>query len=342
MSGIASRASLRCRSAVITWVVGALVAGCGGSGLATSQASVPGPSAGIASGTPSDGTAAAATAQLTPGPSVDLVAARSAFDYHVAKPTFVEVAKTTKGRVTVSDVTYASVGGRTVSGLLVAPVGGSHHPVVLFLHWYATNEPDGNRTEFLEEATELAARGVVSLLPEQQFPWHKPPAGTTEDHQAVIDQVVDDRVGIDALLALPGVDPKRVGVVGHDFGAMYAALVAGLDGRVSAAVIMAGVPHFADWYLRYWHPVSTSEQATYKATMLEIDPVTFLPAAAGPVLFQFADSDQFVKQAAIDAWMAAAPRDASVKTYNSNHRLRTDAARADRDAFLAKALAFAD
>jgi dienelactone hydrolase len=341
MSGIASLAGRRSRSAVIAWVLAALVAGCGGSGSTTSQASSPGPSAVTASSTPDNATAAASAAPPTPGASVDLAAARSAFDYDVAKPSFVEVATTTKDGVTVSDVTYASVGGRTVSALLVAPAGGSHHPVILFLHWYATSEPDGNRTEFLAEATRLAARGVVSLLPEQQFPWHQPPAGTAEDHQAVIDQVVDDRVGLDALVALPGVDPKRVGVVGHDFGAMYAALVAGLDDRVGATVIMAGVPHFADWYLRYWHPVAASEQATYKATMLEVDPVTFLPEAAGPVLFQFAESDQYVKQAAIDAWIAAAPGDASVKTYNWNHSLRTDAAGADRDAFLAKALALA-
>ncbi len=70
-------------------------------------------------------------------------------------------------------------------------------------------------------------------------------------------------------------------------------------------------------------------------TMLEVDPVTFLPAAHAPVLFQFAESDQFVNQAAIDAWTAAAPGDATtVETYDWNHSLRTEAAGTDRDIFL--------
>jgi dienelactone hydrolase len=279
------------------WLAGivlAAAAGCspGTSGTpttSTAPASV-GPSPSVAVVTAS----AEASVAASPLPSLDLDAARAAFMYPPAEATFEDVSSKTDGGVTTRDVTYESVDGRIVSALVVSPAEAGRHPALLFLHWYATTEPDGNRTEFLDDATALAGRGVVSLLPEQQFPWHQPPSGLEADHQAVIDQVVDLRVGLDLLLALPGVDADRVAVVGHDFGGMYAALLAGVDRRVDAAVVMAGVPHFADWYLRYWHAVARADEPAYRATMLDEDPVTFLPDVRGQVLFQFAESDQFV------------------------------------------------
>jgi dienelactone hydrolase len=266
---------------------------------------------------------------------VDVAAARLAFDYPAGEREFAVVDSTTEGDARVLDVTYESVGGRAVSAYLVVPDTAGGFPAVLYLHWYATNEPDGNRTEFLEEAVALAANGVVSLLPQQVFPWGAPPSGAAEDRQAVIDQVVDLRIGLDILLAQPEVDPARLAVVGHDFGGMYAALVTGLDDRVDAAAILAGVPRWADWYLRYWHPVPTAEEPAYEATMSEVDPVTFLPGTEIPLLLQFAKSDQFVNQAAIETWLAAAPDEwTTIETYAWNHSLRTNAALADRLAFL--------
>ncbi len=298
----------------------------------TSPAS-PSPAPSVASPSPEASLAA------SPVVSVDVAAAREAFDYAPVVGAFDVVSSTAEGEATVRDATYQSVDGRRVSALLVAPAAAGRYPAVLFLHWYATNESDGNRTEFLDEATDLAARGVVSLLPEQVFPWHQPPSGAAEDRRGVIDQVVDLRVGLGLLLALPEVDPDHLAVAGHDIGGMNAALIAGLDSRVDAAIVMAGVPHWADWYLRYWRPVPRADEPAYEATMLEVDPVTFLPDADIPLLLQFAESDQFVNQAAIDAWTAAAPADATtVRTYDSNHSLRTESARADRDEFLAAEL----
>ena len=51
------------------------------------------------------------------------------------------------------------------------------------------------------------------------------------------------------LLSEPGVDRKRVAYVGHDFGAMYGALLAGVDRRPAAYVMIAGTKSFSDWYL---------------------------------------------------------------------------------------------
>jgi dienelactone hydrolase len=324
------------------------IAGCS-NGAPGSGETAGSPAAGSPSPAPEVSVAASTTPlpepsdPATPRASVDVAGAREAFQYPAGERRFVLVDSTEDAGVTIRDITYESVGGRTLSALLVTPGSAGPFPAVLFLHWYATNEPDGDRTEFLDEAVALAGRGVVSLLPQQAFPWASPPSGAAEDRQAVIDQVVDHRIGIDILLAQPEVDPDRLAVVGHDFGGMYAALLAGIDPRVDAAVVMAGVPRWADWYLRYWHPVPAAEEPAYEATMLAVDPVTFLPDVSGPLFFQFAESDQFVSQAAIDAWLAAAPDESTtVETYAWNHSLRTEDAEADRRAYLAAALGLAD
>ncbi len=108
---------------------------------------------------------------------------------------------------------------------------------------------------------------------------------------------------------------------------------------IKGGVVTAAVRHFADWYLRYWRPVPRAEEAAYRPTMLEVDPVTFTPDMAVPILLQFGDADRFVDDAAVDAWRAAVPSASStIQTYVGNHRLRVDQARVDRADFLTEDL----
>jgi dipeptidyl aminopeptidase/acylaminoacyl peptidase len=139
---------------------------------------------------------------------------------------------------TVEDVVFTAPSGE-VSAYLVRPTGRTAGAAVLFLHWYEPASDTSNRTEFLEEAVALARAGVVSLLPEQRFPWHEGPSDPVHDREAVIAQVVDLRRALDVLTAQPAIDSGRIAVVGHDYGGMYGALLAGFDGRPSAYVLMA-------------------------------------------------------------------------------------------------------
>ena len=263
-----------------------------------------------------------------------MAAARAAFDAPPTSGAFEAAFAVSDIGVSTRDITFVSSGGREVDALLVAPAGGGPYPAVLFLHWYAPAE-GGDREEFVDDAVDLTYAGVVSLLPQQVFPWSLTPAGAEEDRQAVIDQVIDLRAALDVLAALPEVDPQVLAVVGHDFGGMYATVLAGVDDRVDGVVAMAGVPHFADWYLRYWQAVPPGEQDAYRATMLEVDPVTFAAEIDVPVLLQFGESDQYVTRDAVEAWRVAfAATEPDVRSYRGGHRLLGDAIRADRRAFL--------
>ena len=102
---------------------------------------------------------------------------------------------------------------------------------IVFFHWLETGSPTSNRTEFLPDAVTLAQEGVVSVLVQGDFPWLKDPANLEADQAAVVTEALKVRRGIDLLLARGDVDPARIAVVGHDYGAMYAILLAGVDPR---------------------------------------------------------------------------------------------------------------
>lgn len=257
------------------------------------------------------------------------------FAYDETAPLALQVRKERReGAVTVQDVTYDG-GGRTVSAYLVLPKGGGPFAGVLFAHWLA-DEKGSDRTEFLEEAIGLAGRGVVSLLPQGEFPWKDAPTGLEHDRKAVVDQTIALRRGLDVLNSLDTVDPDRIGYVGHDYGAMYGALIAGTDRRAKAFVLMAPDATWSDWFLKYW--LKSERVDPYKQGFKSLDPVGYL-AKAGPakVFLQFSDSDRYVPGYVADELEAAAPEPKKAESYGGGHAL-DDSARADRDAWLAEQL----
>ncbi|MBA3434907.1 MAG: hypothetical protein H0U11_00295 [Chloroflexi bacterium] len=150
----------------------------------------------------------------------------------------------------IRDVLLPVAGDDPVQAYLVEPGETSptqgDRPGVLFAHWFDTEAPNGDRTEFLEEAMLLAARGVSSVLPQLTFPWTADPSGAEHDRARVIREVGRLRHSMAALRTLQGVDSHRSGVVGHDFGAMHAVLAVAAEGDVSALVFVAGTPRWAD------------------------------------------------------------------------------------------------
>ena len=94
---------------------------------------------------------------------------------------------------------------------------------VLFLHWF-DEAPNANRTQFLEEAKALARFGVSSVLPQLGFPWATPPTDIESDLAEIEKEANRVREAYD-LLQCGGVD--RIGLVGHDFGAMHGMLLFG-------------------------------------------------------------------------------------------------------------------
>jgi len=251
-------------------------------------------------------------------------------------PSFTIKSSTLADGVTVSDITFD--GGSPTDAYFVSPATaerGSAAGIVWF-HWYETSSPKSNRTEFLDEAKALAVQGVVSVLVDGKFPWHEAPQSADHDVAAVNAELLMLAAARDLLAAQPAVDPSRIALVGHDFGAMYSAVLFGQDPSIAGVVAMTPTARWADWFLRYW-PIS-GDPDVYKSAMAPIDPVTALAHAAGrPALFQFGNQDRFVPTTTAAEIVTAAGSGAERKDYDAGHELN-DAAASERDAWLADVL----
>lgn len=223
---------------------------------------------------------------------------------------------------------------------MVRPAEDGSCAAILYVHWYEPGEPDtSNRNEFGEEAREMARAGAVCLLIETL--WSDLDfflKRTQEDDlQNSVEEVINLRRAMDYLLSQPGVDEKRFGYVGHDFGGMYGVLAGSLDRRPTHYVVMAATPRFPDWYL-YLPKLEGEARDTFISQMSEIDPITHVPSLApAPVLFQFATEDQHVSKERAEEFFAAAQAPKEMKWYKGGHGLNQDATR-ERKAWLTEKL----
>jgi dienelactone hydrolase len=232
----------------------------------------------------------------------------------------------------VEDIAIPVPGQEPVRGFLVRPAGPLvSAPAVLFLHWLG--EIDNDRSEYLGEALTLADRGVVSLLPAGHFPWVPNPDGTTADVTRVREQVAATRAALDRLASDAAVDDARIALVGHDYGAMYGALVASADHRVSAMVLAAPDALMGNWFAKYWLKLEGQAREDYLGLFAGLDPVSHTAHLGARLLFQWAGEDTYVGPGVRDAYAVRSP-DARVRLYERAGHQLTDAARADRLAFL--------
>ena len=144
--------------------------------------------------------------------------------------------------------------GLTVDAYLLKPAGGGKRPGVAVFHQTVAcsiREPAGveGRSE-LAFGLDLARRGCVALCP-RNFLWpeNRTLAIATElprfqarhpRSKGMAKMLFDAMVAVDILAALPEVDPKRIGTIGHSLGAKEALYLAALDDRIQAAVSSEG------------------------------------------------------------------------------------------------------
>jgi dienelactone hydrolase len=240
--------------------------------------------------------------------------------------------------VVVEDITIPVPGQDPVQAWFVHPAGEAKKhsaPAVLWLHWLG--EINNDRSEYLSEAVGLAGKGVYSVLPNGYFPWVPNPDGTTGDVTLVENQVAAFRSALDRLASERAVDPTRIALVGHDYGAMYGALLADSDDRISTMVLQAPDALMGNWFAQFWLQLEGDARTQYLALFDGLDPVDHTARLGDRVLFQWAGRDDFIGQDVRDAYAASSP-DAQVDFYERNDHEFRDDARADRLDFLADQL----
>jgi cephalosporin-C deacetylase-like acetyl esterase len=179
----------------------------------------------------------------------------------------------------------------------------------------------------------------VSLLVDA--PWSDPKwfgaRNPAEDFAHSVEEVRDLRRALDVLASLEEVDSRRIAFVGHDFGAMYGAVMAAVDKRPMALAFVAGTATFGEWFL-LGRKLDAAAQQKVRDELAPLDPVRHLGAVApAPVLFQFASKDRYVTREAADALVAAAKEPKIAKFYDCGHEMNQEASE-DRVAWLLQVL----
>lgn len=270
----------------------------------------------------------------TPGAQVGPLP-EQAFTYRKL-PFQVKVAGTERrGKVTVRDITYSNTWGERTAAYLVEPPGRAKGPGILFVHWYEPESKNSNRTQFLDQAVDLASDGVTSLPVETMWSgpaWFKK-RNPEEDYMKSIAQVQELRRALDLLATQKRVSPDKIAYVGHDFGAMYGAVLAGIDSRPSLWALQAGSGRFSDWYV-LGRKLDPEARQKVIEKLAPLDPIAYIgKASPARVLFQFGRQDPYVPEAQARAFFEAAREPKDLIWYNAGHGLDPQAVR-DRQEWL--------
>ncbi len=312
-----SRAKRSCWAATLAVFVVALLAlaACGGSDTTTSTS--PAASQATASPSWSPTMSPAPIPVVKPGDKLPPFSELKAmFAYDATEPLgFESQPGESQSGSTVETISYA-YGGNQASGYLVTPEGEGPFPVVVYAPGWRTDV-----SMFLDDAAALARTGYAGLLlqeaPSMQC-WTFDP---TTDLRGVIENVTQERRGLDLLKTLPQIDTSRMGFVGWSNGAhLLGGVLAGIDERVKAYVLI-GMARPTSNYRGLMEDATPTGKAWERlaAQLATWDPVTYLSHNEGSAfLFINGDGDSNAMQDAA-AFVAAAPAPKKWKVYDGGH-----------------------
>jgi uncharacterized protein len=274
--------------------------------------------------------------KLNPDAIKDL---RSQFDYDKTLSLEIEEYDTqTNNGVSVLDLSYASPAHGRVKAYWVSPSEGEQVASFLFVH-----PGPGNRTNFLEEATLLAKRGAASLLVEA--PWAAPEVwGPTmgeanHDKEEFRQLAIDLRRAVDVIETRPEVDTQRIGYVGHSYGALFGGVLSGVEKRLKAFVLMAGVGSFSDVAAANIPSLKGQALDEYHHIVDSIDPIHYVPhAAPASLFFQLGKQDDFAHDK-VEKYAEAGSEPKLVKWYEADHYSLNEVGREDRIKWLTEQFA---
>ena len=232
----------------------------------------------------------------------------------------------TRGGVVIEDLVYRNSFKEYDAAYRVCPA--KRTGAVLFVHWLETTNSTSNRSQFLDEAVGLAGKGVCSLLVSTMWAgpdWFRQ-RDPLKDRVATTRQVTRLKDALDFLLETPGVSGKPVGFVGHDFGGMTGAVLAGQERRVACWGIQAATPRWHEWYL-LGRKLEGEAREKVVGELRDMDPIAAIAGARGAFFFQFGTEDPYVPKARAEEFFGAAPGPKKMQFYEAGHGLNAAAAR---------------
>jgi len=236
--------------------------------------------------------------------------------------------------IAVRDVSYQS-GRDRVSAYLVLPQHPRGRlPAAIYLHGSG-----GDRTQFVAQAAWLAGRGAIALVLTAPSSTQQAAASTPLDElrrevKLTERDVVAVRRGVDLLSKRDDVDPKRIGFVGWSAGARTGAVLAGVEPRFRALVLMSGG---ASPVASYAAAAPQNLRRSITRSLTPVDPLRYVGRSHAALLLQDGRRDSIVPRAALEGIVHAAPTGTDVRWYQAQHGLNVRAYR-DQLAWLTQKL----
>ena len=232
-----------------------------------------------------------------------------------------------RNKIAIHDIAYDGVSQEKIRAYLVEPYGEGPFAGVIYVH-----PSPGNRETFLEEAVEMAEKNnIASLVIEA--PWASDEyvpklmelfhGGLREWYSQI---VIDLKRGIDLLASFSWVDSKRLGYVGHSFGALFGGILVGIDSRIKTYILMAGVGSFTDVALLNMPDLAGEELENFSKMMDPIDPIHYITqASSASLFFQFGRQDDFYPEKRFLEYYELAGGQKKMEWYDADHYLNEDA-----------------
>lgn len=236
---------------------------------------------------------------------------------------------------TVKDLEIDNTLGEKIKFYLVIPKTLGPYPVIEFIHWLETDAENSNRLEFLPSAIELAKEGYLSILPDafwsttpEEFKknpvlWWK--TDYEFDKNLCLKQTIELLRIHDYVSDLKNVNTNRIALVGHDFGAMFGAILLNFIDSFKAFVIMAATTKFYHWF-KFGSKLNKMELEEYGEKMQIFDPKNYVKNLSNsPILFQFADDDFYVPKEIAEEFYQSASDPKELRWYQAKHGLNKQA-----------------
>ncbi len=198
----------------------------------------------------------------------------------------------------------------------------------------------GNKDNFLPEAKTLAKMGALTLLVDA--PWASKDFGLHISQMVpgairdmYIQAIADFRRGIDLIDSQMDTNLNCIGYVGHSFGALLGGILAGVERRIKAYVLMAGVGSFTDIALANMPNLNGAALEEFRKAFEPIDPVHYVGhAAPSELFFQFGSDDIFFPNQKFLKYYIAGSQPKTIKWYNADHYGLNEKGCLDRIAWL--------
>jgi hypothetical protein len=238
-----------------------------------------------------------------------------------------EVSRRREEGVTIIDLTYVSPMGGRVPATLVVPDGDGPFAGMLYQHGMPST-----RQPLIPAAVIYARMGAVVLLIDAPFArraggLENAVTHTEQDRREQIQLIVDLRRGVDLLLSRPDVDPERLAYVGMSYGARMGALLAGVEHRLKAYVLVSGGGGLVSYetdpaHRAVWLSTSESTRRQWVAWMWPIEPIHYVGCASpAALLFQNGTLDIWSTPADALRYQEAGSEPKTVLWYCAGHGL---------------------